>query len=63
MILSYQSAAVSLQTAFAGGGRLSEPGDLLRQWLLLCAWSGPAGTPLGGWFLYRVIDAVLLGVV
>lgn len=64
VILSYQSAAVSLQTAFAGGGGLlSEPGDLLRQWLLLGAWSGPAGTSLGDWFLYRVIDVVLLTVV
>ncbi|MDX3692295.1 hypothetical protein PV726_18490 [Streptomyces europaeiscabiei] len=63
VVLSYQSVAATLQTAFSGGGLLSEPGDLLRQWLLLGAWSGPAGTPLGDWLLYRALDVVLLAVV
>ncbi|WP_371582671.1 hypothetical protein [Streptomyces sp. NBC_01314] len=63
VVLSYQSVAATLQTAFSGGGLLSEPGDLLRQWLLLGAWAGPAGTPLGDWLLYRTIDVLLLAVV
>ncbi|WP_328840874.1 hypothetical protein [Streptomyces europaeiscabiei] len=63
VVLSYQSVAATLQTSFSGGGLLSEPGDLLRQWLLLGAWSGPAGTPLGDWLLYRALDVVLLAVV
>ncbi|MEI5520135.1 hypothetical protein WB401_29325 [Streptomyces brasiliscabiei] len=63
VVLSYESAAASLQTAFTGGGLLSEPGDLLRQWLLLGGWSGPAGTSLGDWSLYRAVDALLLVVV
>jgi hypothetical protein len=63
VVLSYQANAAALQTAFTGGGLLSEPGDLLRQWLLLGAWSGPAGTPLGDWLLYRLGDVLLLAVV
>ncbi|WP_327347720.1 hypothetical protein [Streptomyces europaeiscabiei] len=63
VVLSYQSVAATLQTSFSGGGPLSEPGDLLRQWLLLGAWSGPAGTPLGDWLLYRALDVALLAVV
>ncbi|WP_405606981.1 hypothetical protein [Streptomyces sp. NBC_00076] len=63
VVLSYQSNAATLQTAFTGGGLLAEPGDLLRQWLLLGAWSGPAGTPLGDWLLYRLGDILLLAVV
>lgn len=42
---------------------LSEPGDLLRQWLLLGGWSGPGNTPLGDWLLYRLTDVLVLGVV
>lgn len=34
-----------------------------RQLLLLGAWSGPAGTPLGDWLLYRLGDVLLLAVV
>ncbi|WP_327698963.1 hypothetical protein [Streptomyces sp. NBC_00459] len=63
VVLSYQSVAAALQTAFTGGGLLAEPGDLLRQWLLLGAWAGPAGTPLGDWLLYRAADVLLLAVV
>ncbi|WP_236067392.1 hypothetical protein [Streptomyces brasiliscabiei] len=63
VVLSYESVAASLQTAFTGSGLLSEPGDLLRQWLLLGGWSGPAGTSLGDWSLYRAVDALLLVVV
>ena len=63
VVLSYQSVAAALQTAFTGGGLLAEPGDLLRQWLLLGAWSGPAGTPLGDWLMYRLGDVLLLTVV
>ncbi|MGC9538216.1 hypothetical protein [Streptomyces sp. UG1] len=51
VVLSYQSNPATLQTAFAGGGLLGEPSDLLRQWLVLGAGSGPAGAPLGDWLL------------
>ncbi|MDX3644400.1 hypothetical protein [Streptomyces sp. MB09-02B] len=63
VVLSYHSVAATLQTAFSGGGLLSEPGDLLRQWLLLGAWGGPAGAPLDDWLLYRAVDVLLLAVV
>ncbi|MFJ6836974.1 hypothetical protein [Streptomyces sp. NPDC091209] len=63
VILSYESVAAWIQTAFGGGGLLSEPGDLLREWLLLGGWSGPAGTPLGDWLLYRAVDVVMLVAV
>ncbi|MGW7728239.1 hypothetical protein ACWGJ6_33630 [Streptomyces canus] len=63
VVLSYQSVAASIQTTFNGAGLLSEPGDLLRQWLLLGAWSGPATTSLGHWLLYRAADVLLLAVV
>ncbi|MGW9303588.1 hypothetical protein ACWHA3_22570 [Streptomyces cyaneofuscatus] len=63
VVLSYQPVAAALQTAFTGTGLFAEPGDLLRQWLLLGSWAGPAGTPVGDWFLYRVADALVLAVV
>ncbi|MFD6554824.1 hypothetical protein [Streptomyces sp. NPDC058398] len=63
VILSYQSVAAWIQTSFDGGGLLSEPGELLRAWLLLGSWTSPAGTPLGDWLLYRAADAIVLAVV
>ncbi|MET9827892.1 hypothetical protein ABZ078_00970 [Streptomyces sp. NPDC006385] len=63
VVLSYQSVAAAIQTAATGGGTLAEPGDLLRQWLLLGAWAGPAGAPFGDWLLYRAADVLLLAVV
>ncbi|MFE6667355.1 hypothetical protein ACFVFH_27810 [Streptomyces sp. NPDC057697] len=63
VVLSYQSVAAALQQVSPGVGLLAEPGDLLRQWLLLGAWSGPAGTPVGDWLLYRASDVLLLVVV
>ncbi|MFC9535201.1 hypothetical protein [Streptomyces sp. NPDC056975] len=63
VVLSYQSVAAWLQTSFGGGGMLSEPGDLLRQWLLLGGWTGPASTGLGDWLLYRAVDVLMLAVV
>ncbi|MFJ3136319.1 hypothetical protein ACIPK5_10430 [Streptomyces sp. NPDC086843] len=63
VVLSYQENAARIQTAFTGGGFLSEPGDLLRQWLVLSAWSGPAGGPFGDWLLVRLGDVLLLAVV
>ncbi|MEV0180238.1 hypothetical protein AB0I54_13185 [Streptomyces sp. NPDC050625] len=63
VILSYQSVAAWIQTSFGGAGLWSEPGDLLREWLLLGGWTGPATTPLGDWLLYRVADVVMLAVV
>ncbi|MFH0178005.1 hypothetical protein [Streptomyces cacaoi] len=63
VILSYQSVAAWIQTSFGGEGLLSEPGDLLRQWLLLGAWTGPATGSLGDWLLYRAVDVLMLAVV
>lgn len=63
VLLSYQSVAAWLQTSFGGSGLLSEPGDLLREWLLLGAWSGPGTTPPGDWLLYRAADVLTLAVV
>ncbi|MFD8303809.1 hypothetical protein ACFV29_15880 [Streptomyces sp. NPDC059690] len=63
VVLSYQSVAAWIQTSFPGEGLLSEPGDLLREWLLLGAWSGPSTTPLGDWLLYRAADVLVLAVV
>jgi hypothetical protein len=63
VVLSYQSVAAWIQTSFSGAGLLSEPGDLLRQWLLLGAWSGPSTASVGQWLLYRAADALLLAVV
>ncbi|WP_406376214.1 hypothetical protein OG788_42390 [Streptomyces sp. NBC_00647] len=63
VILSYDSVAARIQTSFVGGGLLSEPGDLLRQWLLLGSWTSPATTPLGDWLLYRAADVLALAVV
>ncbi|GAB7110139.1 hypothetical protein JCM4814A_84540 [Streptomyces phaeofaciens JCM 4814] len=63
VILSYQSVAAWIQTSFGGGGLLSEPGDLLRQWLLLGVWTDPASAPLGDWLLYRAADLLVLAVV
>ncbi|MCX4736756.1 hypothetical protein [Streptomyces sp. NBC_01363] len=63
VVLSYQEVAAALQTVSPSNGLFAEPGDLLRQWLLLGAWSSPAGTPLGGWLLYRAADVLLLAVV
>ncbi|MGW1814287.1 hypothetical protein ACWCQM_12080 [Streptomyces sp. NPDC002125] len=63
VILSYQRVAAEIQGITVTGRLLSEPGDLLRQWLLLGGWSGPAGTSFGRWLLYRAADALLLAVV
>ncbi|MEU9305776.1 hypothetical protein [Streptomyces sp. NPDC048269] len=63
VVLSYQPVAAALQTVSPDGGLFAEPGDLLRQWLLLGAWAGPAGAPLGSWLLYRAADVLLLVVV
>ncbi|MEU5072115.1 hypothetical protein AB0G76_11260 [Streptomyces asoensis] len=63
VVLSYERVAAAIQTSFGGSGLLSEPGDLLRQWLLLGGWSGPGTAPLGDWLLYRATDALMLPVV
>ncbi|MGW7491313.1 hypothetical protein [Streptomyces sp. NPDC054786] len=63
VVLSYQPVAAFLQGVSPGIGLFAEPGDLLRQWLLLGAWTGPGGAPLGDWLLYRATDVLLLAVV
>ncbi|MEU0399591.1 hypothetical protein ABZ318_04975 [Streptomyces sp. NPDC006197] len=63
VVLSYHPVAAALQTYSPAGGLLSEPGDLLRQWLLLGAWDVPAGGPILDWLLYRASDVLLLAVV
>ncbi|MER5714173.1 hypothetical protein [Streptomyces sp. NPDC002132] len=63
IVLSYDAVAAWIQTSFSGAGLLSEPGDLLRQWLLLGGWAGPSTAPFGDWLLYRAADVVTLAVV
>lgn len=63
VVLSYQRVAAAIQTAAVGDGLLSGAGDLLRQWLLLGAWSGPSGAALGDWLVVRLADVLLLAVV
>lgn len=63
VVLSYQPVAAALQTVSPDGGLFAEPGDLLRQWLLLGAWSIPSGAPIGDWLLYRAAVVLLLAVV
>jgi len=63
VVLSYLPVAAALQQVSPDIGMFTEPGDLLRQWLLLGAWSGPGGVPLGSWLLYRAGDVLLLAVV
>ncbi|MFI1621018.1 hypothetical protein ACH4VT_29220 [Streptomyces lydicus] len=63
VVLSYQPVAAALQQISPTVGLISEPGDLLRQWLLLGAWTDPAGAPLGDWLLSRAPDVLLLAVV
>lgn len=63
VVLSYEAVAAWIQTSFVGSGLLSEPGDLLRQWLLLGGWSAPGRTPFGEWLLHRAGDVLMLVVV
>ncbi|MFJ8015812.1 hypothetical protein [Streptomyces sp. NPDC096339] len=63
VVLSYQPVAAEIQMFSPYDGMFSEPGELLRQWLLLGAWDFPAGGPLGSWLLYRVLDLLPLAVV
>ncbi|WP_051095160.1 hypothetical protein [Streptomyces sp. LaPpAH-108] len=63
IVLSYQSVAAAIQTSPYGTGYLSEPGELLRQWLLLGFWTPPTSTALTDWLLFRLLDALLLVVV
>ncbi|MFC9328480.1 hypothetical protein [Kitasatospora sp. NPDC057015] len=63
VVLSYQPIAATLQQVSPDGGLFVEPGDLLRQWLLLGTWAGPAGGPIGEWLLYRAADLLVLAVV
>ncbi|MEU2876131.1 hypothetical protein ABZ651_07105, partial [Streptomyces sp. NPDC007070] len=63
VVLSNDRVAGHVQTAFGGGGRLSEPGDLVRQWVQLSAWTMPTGSAFGHWLLYRLGDVALLVLV
>ncbi|MFD5545011.1 hypothetical protein ACFWIJ_46295 [Streptomyces sp. NPDC127079] len=62
VVLSNDRVAGHIQTAFDGGGRLSEPGDLL-QWIQLSAWTMPTSSTFGHWLLYRLGDVALLVLV
>lgn len=63
VVLSHQSVAARIQTFSPHDGLFSEPGELLRQWLLLGAWTGPTGVPLDDWLLYGTAEVLLLAVV
>lgn len=63
VVLSHHSVAAALQRVSLGGGRFGEPGELLRQWLLLGIWTSPSSGWLGFWLLYRAADVLLLAVV
>jgi hypothetical protein len=63
IVLSNDRVAGRIQTGFGGGGRLSEPGDLLRQWVQLSAWTMPTSSGSGRWLLYRLGDVALLALV
>ncbi|UOB09646.1 hypothetical protein MQE23_11490 [Streptomyces sp. HP-A2021] len=63
IVLSNDRVAGRIQTGFGGGGGLSEPGDLLRQWVQLSAWTMPTGSGFGRWLLYRLGDVALLALV
>ncbi|MEU0243957.1 hypothetical protein ABZ192_06430 [Streptomyces sp. NPDC006235] len=63
IVLSNDRVAGRIQTGFGGGGRLSEPGDLLRQWVQLSAWAMPTSSLDGRWLLYRLGDVALLALV
>jgi hypothetical protein len=62
-VLSNDRVAGGIQTGFTGNGRLSEPGDLLRQWIQLGAWTLPTASAPGRWLLYRLGDVVLLALL
>ncbi|MET9762256.1 hypothetical protein ABZ016_24915 [Streptomyces sp. NPDC006372] len=62
-VLSNDRVAGRMQTGFTGNGQLSEPGDLLRQWIQLGAWTLPTGSAPGPWLLYRLGDVALLALV
>ncbi|MGV4927044.1 hypothetical protein K2224_31800 (plasmid) [Streptomyces sp. BHT-5-2] len=62
-VLSYTPVAAAIQSISPRTGLLSEPGDLLRQWLLLGGWDWPGGGALVGWLLDRAVDVLLLVVV
>ncbi|GGZ00988.1 hypothetical protein CP967_19880 [Streptomyces nitrosporeus] len=63
VVLSYQPVAAAVQRVEVFGGRFSEPGELLRTWLLLGGWDFPSGGSAGRWLLYRTADVLLLTVV
>ncbi|PNG19987.1 hypothetical protein C1J00_22695 [Streptomyces cahuitamycinicus] len=63
IVLSNDRVAGRIQSGFGSGGRLSEPGDLLRQWVQLSAWTMPTSPASGRWLLYRLGDVVLLALV
>ncbi|MFD5478220.1 hypothetical protein [Streptomyces hawaiiensis] len=63
VVLSNDRVAGRIQTGFGGGGRLSEPGDLLRQWVQLSTWTMPTSSASGRWLLYRLGDVALLALV
>ncbi|MFF5969556.1 hypothetical protein ACFY64_38840 [Streptomyces collinus] len=62
-VLSSDRVTGRIQTGFTGSGRLSEPGDLLRLWIQLGAWTLPTGSAPGRWLLFRLGDVALLALV
>ncbi|MER7488676.1 hypothetical protein ABTY20_22780 [Streptomyces sp. NPDC126497] len=60
LVLSDGRVAGRVRTGFTGSGRLSEPGELLRQWVRLGARTPPTGSAPGRRLLYRLGDVALL---
>ncbi|MFE2166482.1 hypothetical protein ACFXB3_15640 [Streptomyces sp. NPDC059447] len=63
VVLSYQPVAAEIQMFSPYDGMFSEPGELLRQWLLLGGWDFPSDGRIGAFLLYRAADVLLLAVV
>ncbi|MFD7554772.1 hypothetical protein ACFV9E_09580 [Streptomyces sp. NPDC059835] len=62
-VLSYGPVAAEIQMFSPHDGMFSEPGELLRQWLLLGFWDFPSSAGIGSWLVQRTADALLLAVV
>ncbi|MFD9723357.1 hypothetical protein [Streptomyces sp. NPDC059072] len=63
VVLSYRTVAAEIQMFSPFDGMFSEPGEFLRQWLLLGFWDFPSSAGVGSWLVQRTADVLLLAVV